>query len=187
IANNTVMLMRGVSRRGFVPDWIAYQGTTVNSGVFVVDPIKGDLGSYDAIRTYMWAGMTSADDPLAEQMLQALKGMLLVTRNNGVPPEKVQTTTGQTSGIGPFGFSAALLPYFKAFGENHLLQHQYLRVQKGIEESLTPQALAVSQPPYYYFVLSLFSLGFMDDRYRFLEDGKLHLKWEKACQYNAMQ
>jgi len=181
IANNTATLMKGASRHGFAPDWVAYQGATAGSGSFVVDPIKGDLGSYDAIRTYLWAGMTPAGDPLAGHMLQALKGMVSATRGNGIPPEKVQTMTGQTSGAGPFGFSAALLPYFKALGENRLLQYQQLRVQKGLEESLTPEALTVSQPPYYYFVLSLFSLGFMDDRYRFLEDGKLQLKWEKAC------
>ncbi|MNJ66660.1 endo-1,4-D-glucanase [compost metagenome] len=50
-----------------------------------------------------------------------------------------------------------------------------------MSKSLSPEALQARQPPYYDFVLSLFALGFMDDRYHFLDDGKLQPLWETSC------
>lgn len=187
IATNTAKLIKSVSTKGYAADWVSYRATGNGSGEFIVDPLKGDLGSYDAIRTYLWAGMMPSRDPLKRPILQALGGMMQSTQSNGVPPEKVQTSTGQTSGNGPFGFSAALLPYFKALGQRSMQEQQARKVQLGIADSLSPEALKTAQPPYYNFVLSLFSLGFMDNRYRFLADGKLQPMWEKTCQRAVTQ
>ena len=147
----------------------------------MTDPTKGDLGSYDAIRTYMWAGLMPARDRLRKPLLTHLNGMLQTTTEDGVPPEKVQVTTGERSGAGPFGFSAALLPYLKALGKTTLQKEQAVRVEQLMAQSLTPEAVKLAQPPYYFFVLSLFSLGYMDNRYHFLEDGKLQPMWETTC------
>ncbi|MNP74073.1 endo-1,4-D-glucanase [compost metagenome] len=49
-------------------------------------------------------------------------------------------------------------------------------------QTLTAEAVQAKQPPYYFFVLSLFSLGYMDNRYHFLDHGKLQPMWEKQCQ-----
>ena len=187
IAVNTTTLIKAVSYKGFVADWVSYRATNANSGEFIVDPLKGDLGSYDAIRTYMWAGMMPSHDKLKRPTLQALNGMREFTAANGFPPEKVQTLTGHANGKGPFGFSVALLPYFKALGENSLQKKQALLVQQDMALALTPEAVKLAQPPYYNFVLSLFSLGFMDNRYHFLSDGKLQPMWEKACQRAVTQ
>jgi len=182
IANNTVTLIKAASSNGFIADWVSYRATGVKSGEFIVDPVKGELGSYDAIRTYMWAGLMPARDGLRKPLLDSLGGMRQATAADGVPPEKVQVQSGTRSGVGPFGFSAALLPYFKALGNAPLQQQQALRVQQLMAQSLTPEALKAAQPPYYYFVLSLFSLGYMDNRYNFLDQGKLQPIWEKKCQ-----
>lgn len=182
IANNTVTLIKAVNGKGFVADWVSYHATGTRSGEFIVDPVKGDLGSYDAIRTYLWAGLMPARDNLRKPLLDNLAGMLRATEADGVPPEKVRVQSGEYSGVGPFGFSAALLPYFKALGNTPLQQQQALRVQELMANSLTPEAVKVAQPPYYFFVLSLFSLGYMDNRYHFLEHGKLQPMWEKKCQ-----
>ncbi|MGF0241692.1 cellulose synthase complex periplasmic endoglucanase BcsZ [Rhodococcus sp. IEGM1300] len=182
IATNTQTLIKAVSYKGFVADWVSYRSTGPGKGEFIVDPVKGELGSYDAIRTYLWAGLMPAQDPLRKPLLDSLGGMLKVTAADGVPPEKVQVTSGQYSGVGPFGFSAALLPYFKALGDASLQQQQALRVQQLMAQSLTPDAVQAAQPPYYFFVLSLFSLGYMDNRYHFLDHGKLQPMWEKKCQ-----
>jgi len=40
---------------------------------------------------------------------------------------------------------------------------------------------AKTQAPYYHYVLSLFSLGWLDGRYRFGDRGSLNLSWKKAC------
>lgn len=181
IAKNTAALIKAVSHNGFVADWVTYRATGAKTGEFVTDPTKGDLGSYDAIRTYMWAGLMPARDRLRKPLLDSLSGMLQATTEDGVPPEKVQVTTGAHSGAGPFGFSAALLPYLKALGKTTLQKEQALRVDQLMAQSLTPEAVKLAQPPYYFFVLSLFSLGYMDNRYHFLDDGKLQPMWETIC------
>jgi endoglucanase len=37
------------------------------------------------------------------------------------------------------------------------------------------------QPMYYHYMLSLFGLGWAEQRYQFLKDGTLKLSWESAC------
>ncbi len=180
IANNTAVMLQTVSPKGFVADWVSYRGANAN-GTFIVDARKGDLGSYDAIRTYLWAGLTPSGDPLAAPVLNALHGMASATADTGIPPEKVRTTTGQTSGSGPFGFSAALVPYFQARGQHELANAQQKRAQTLLEQSLLPSQLQQKQPPYYDFVLSLFGLGWADKHYRFLRTGKVQLSWETTC------
>lgn len=182
IAKNTASLIKAANRKGFVADWVTYRRTGAKSGTFMVDRVKGDLGSYDAIRTYLWAGLMPASDPLRKPLLDNLGGMRAATAIDGVPPEKVEVASHRLSGAGPFGFSAALLPYFQALGDTALQEQQALRVEQLMAQSLTPEALQRAQPPYYFFVLSLFSLGFMDNRYHFLDHGKLQPMWEKTCQ-----
>lgn len=181
IARNTASLIKGVSHNGYVADWVGYRGTGPDKGLFVIDPVKGETGSYDAIRTYMWAGMIPSKDPLAKPILDSLDGMARSVATHGVPPEKVLIQANTTSGDGPFGFSAALLPYFKARQQPWLQEQQRARVEQLMSKRLTPEAVQARQPPYYDFVLSLFALGFMDDRYHFLDDGKLQPLWEASC------
>lgn len=181
IARSTASLIKSVSHHGYVADWVGYRGTGPDQGLFVIDPVKGETGSYDAIRTYLWAGMTPSKDPLAKPILDSLDGMARSVATHAVPPEKVLVQANTTSGDGPFGFSAALLPYFKARQQPWLQAQQRARVDQLMTKSLTPEAVQAGQPPYYDFVLSLFALGFMDDRYHFLDDGKLQPFWEASC------
>ncbi|GAA0509230.1 cellulose synthase complex periplasmic endoglucanase BcsZ [Pigmentiphaga sp. GD03639] len=180
IADNTAALLAAVSPKGYVADWVAYRGASPASGLFVVDPTKGDLGSYDAIRTYLWAGMAPTSDPLADPMLQALRGMAASTASAGTPPERVRAMTGQTEGTGPFGFSSALVPYFTAKKQPWLADLQRRRAQALLDESLRTAGPG-RQPPYYDVVLSLFGLGWAEERYRFLSTGQVQLSWEKTC------
>lgn len=62
---NLNRLLVKASPTGFAPDWVAYQGQAVDRGVFLTSNIKGGVGSYDAIRTYLWAAVTHPDDLLA--------------------------------------------------------------------------------------------------------------------------
>ncbi|MDU9394837.1 cellulose synthase complex periplasmic endoglucanase BcsZ [Pseudomonas sp. zfem002] len=181
IARSTATLMKNGSYNGYVADWVGYRGTGPGTGLFVVDPVKGELGSYDAIRTYLWAGITPTSDPLAKPILDSLGGMAQSVATQGTPPEKVQVKSNTSTGDGPFGFSAALLPYFKARQQPWLEQQQRARVDTLLAQSLTPAAVQTRQPPYYDVVLSLFALGYMDEHYRFLADGKLQPLWETSC------
>ncbi len=187
IAANTATLIKAVSHKGFVADWVSYRATGPGKGEFIVDPIKGEQGSYDAIRVYLWAGITPSKDPLARPILKHLHGMQRAIAANGVPPEKVQVSSAKLSGDGPWGFSAALLPYLDALDEGSERNRQAKRVQTLMAQSLTPEAVKIAQPPYYHFVLGLFALGYMDQRYHFLDDGKLQTFWEKTCSRTATQ
>ena len=184
IAANTVAMIRRASPKGYVADWVGYQGTAsatgAPSGKFVRDPVTGALGSYDAIRVYLWAGVTPKADPAAAPLLAALHGMATGTAADGSPPEKVQVDTGATEGQAPFGYAAALVPYFIARGEPRLAAAQQRRMQQGLDAAFAggnqrPELL------YYNVMLSLFASGWTDKRYRFRRDGTLELSWETSC------
>ena len=170
-------VLEGTTPKGFAADWVAYEVPEgAARGSFVRDPQKGAVGSYDAIRTYLWAGMTPRGDALAPVLRRQLGGMAAALRTTAVPPEKVDTTTGQTEGQGPAGFSAALLPYLRTLGATASLKAQQERVR-----TLLLEAPPGGQLPYYDQVLGLFGTGWMEQRYQFLPSGRLQLRWEKAC------
>lgn len=188
VATNTVRLIQFITPKGYAADWVAYRSLpaapgqqTSGLGQFIPDPMHGVKGSYDAIRTYLWAGMTPAGDPAAQTLQAALHGLADATALAGAPPESVQADSGATQGTGPFGFSAALLPYLQARGNDVLLSSQLERVRAGLAASVTPDNLAARQPSYYDYVLSLFGTGWFEQRYRFGDAGRVSLEWEKKC------
>ncbi|EKS66836.1 MULTISPECIES: cellulose synthase complex periplasmic endoglucanase BcsZ [Caballeronia] len=171
LAQSAAKTIKVTSPRGYAPDWAAYQ-----NGRFVVDPKNGDVGSYDAIRVYLWAGMTSPGDPLARPWLDALGGMRQSVAQAGFPPEKVNVTTGAATGEGPLSYWAALAPYFKALNDD-----RGLGLARAHLEALTAPPGAGREPVYYDRVLGLFGGGFIDGRYRFDENGRLVPNWRSAC------
>jgi len=173
LAKNSAKMITASSPKGFAPDWVGYQGLSPISGKFIVDPNKGDIGSYDAIRVYLWAGMTDANDPLTQPILKSLQGMEKILKSNSTPPERVNTVNGVPSGAGPVGFSAALLPYLKAINKSDLLQAQLERVKNML--------LTKPLPVYYDSVLNLFGIGWFENRYRFSSNGLISLNWNQAC------
>ncbi|TXI29882.1 MAG: cellulase [Aquipseudomonas alcaligenes] len=174
-------LLRESAPQGFAPDWVGYRAVAPQRGVFVESSLKGGQGSYDAIRTYLWAGLAAPRDPQAALVLQALAGMATAVAADGVPPERVDVARGDRQGQGPFGFSAALVPYLRALEQPWLAELQERRALDELRRSLDPQRLEAQPPPYYNFVLSLFALGWSERQYRFLPDGGLELGWEAAC------
>lgn len=183
IANNTARMIQAVSKNGFIADWVSYQiSKQLPNGAFITDPIKGDIGSYDAIRVYLWSGMTSQKDPLATPIQRSISGMIkATTKNGGVPPEMVNVVTGSIQGNGPFGFSSALIPYFSSSNKSLLLAEQLARARSKQLETLSSQNLNTGQPPYYDYVLSLFGLGWIENRFEFLKNGQINLPLESAC------
>ena len=171
---------------GLAANWVGYRATSANAGMFVVDPYSDDLGSYDAIRTYLWAGMTAKADPLAAPMLKALGGFSRATAASpsGLPPEKIHVLTGaaeNNNGFSPLGFSASALVFFQARGETALMQLQKHKLDDVLGKALVASAADGDQPVYYDYMLSLFSQGFTDQKYRFEQDGTVKLFWEGAC------
>ena len=164
--------------KGFVADWVAWHVPEGGgTGAFITDPQKSDVGSYDAIRAYLWAGMTPRSDPLAPLLQKRLGGMAsLLQGGASVPPEQVHVSIGHVDGQAPVGFSAALLPYLQAAGAQGALKTQQERVRRELLE-----APKDAPARYYDQVLGLFGTGFMEQRYQFLPTGRLQLRWEKAC------
>lgn len=181
IALNTVALLEATCPKGFAADWVCYQGTSQTTGQFITDPDKGDIGSYDAIRTYLWAGLTAVGDPLAARFLNTLWGMATVVAQTGAPPEKVNTKTGVTENTGSGGFSAALVPYFHARKEPLLMNTQYNRATSLLQLQVTERRRQSLQPSYYDHVLNLFSTGWQRGHYRFAASGDLQLQWDNLC------
>src|SRR5471030_16544 len=180
LAENGYKLVATTAPHGFSPDWAAYK-----SGQFVVDPQTADTGSYDAIRVYLWAGLTSAADPLARPWLAALGGMRAKVAQTGIPPEKVSSTSGAASGEGPLSYWAALAPYFKTLGDDRglgLARAHLAALDAPVANS--PAATSANpnrEPVYYDRVLGLFGAGFIEGRYRFDEAGRLVPSWRSAC------
>jgi endo-1,4-beta-D-glucanase Y len=194
IAANAYTMIRTTAPLGFAPDWAAWR-----DGRFIVDPKDGDLGSYDAIRVYLWAGLAAPGDPLAKPWLAALGGMRERIAQTGIPPERVATTSGTAQGEAPLGFWGALLPYFRALGDAraaNLAQTHLAALAAAAAaaagtvhapgtqstQSTSGAPAATAAPVYYDEVLMLFGTGSADSRYRFDDTGRLVPHWENACQ-----
>lgn len=176
IAVNTMRMMDQSAPLGFAADWVVYQAAMPKPGQFLSDKETGDLGSYDAIRTYLWAGMVPPGDALRAPMLAQLGGMARALGTQPYPPEKVQVRSASLSGAAPVGFSAAMLPYLRALGKTSLLKVQRDRVKTDLLDVDKNNTAT-----YYDHVLGLFGTGWDENRYRFLPSGKLKLRLETAC------
>lgn len=164
LAERSVAMTRASAPVGFAPDWIAWNGKA-----FVADPGKGAIGSYDAIRCYLWAGMTDPADPLRRTLLDGLSGPASMLRAQSGFAEKIDTRLGVGTGTPSPGFAAALLPYLSALGQPALAKAQLARI---------PAAGTLN---YYDHALVLFGKGWMDRRYRFSADGRLLPAWSSPC------
>lgn len=173
IADNTISLIRDTSPHGFTPDWTVYQ---TGKG-WIPDTERGPIGSYDAIRVYLWAGMLDDADPAKPTLLRLVPGMhRYVAKSGSPPPEKVNTQTGKAEGKGPPGFSAALLPYLQSLEAAPALEKQ-----KQYLGGVGTDAYRGQEPKYYDQVLTLFGLGALENRFQFDRTGQLIPNWKSNC------
>jgi endo-1,4-beta-D-glucanase Y len=155
---------------GFVSDWTDF---TSDAGKA---PIIPTVGSYDAIRVYLWAGMLDKATPHREDLLKSIEGMTTYLRTNDVPPAKVQPDGTVADPNGPPGFSAALLPYAAALQDAQLQSKQMSRLQA----SFKPQTGLYGAPAKYYDQnLALFGVGYLQQQFAFDSSGALKLKWKR--------
>lgn len=169
--NSSRKIILDGSPRGYAPEWVIYDQ---QRGRVLHDDAESDnTGSYNAIRVYMWAGMMHGDDPTRLALLEKLLPMGRYIRNHGAPPESIHILTGEASGTGSSGFSAAMLPFLQAAGLNKVAEQQLRRI---IESS------PVAVNSYYDQVLSLFALGWREKLYRFNSTGNITPVWKSTCQ-----
>jgi endoglucanase len=162
-------LLEGSAPHGFATDWVELR----EGGSFAPSAI----GSYDAIRVYLWAGMLDPETPQRGAILKALSGMGHYLQSNAAPPEKVKQDGSIEGSKGPVGFSAALLPFLSAIGEKNLENQQDSRLRSVLD----PKTGLYGAPPKYYDQdLALFALGFMERRFWFNSQGALQVSWRHS-------
>jgi endoglucanase len=97
--------------------------------------------------------------------------------NHDAPPEKVSDQGIPVEQDGPVGFSAAVLPYLRAYPDlSRVIARQMIRLsaQKDATSGLYGKDIA-----YYDQNLALFATGFLDARFRFGPGGELNVEWKR--------
>jgi endo-1,4-beta-D-glucanase Y len=157
-----ILFAAGVAPNLFVVD---------SAGSVMADTEEVPSGSYDAIRVYLWAGMSGASN---DPQVALLARYAVLVRSLGMPPEKIDPRTAAvtSSGYSPTGFSGAVLPFLAALGDRPTLEVQHERVQRALQAASRGDA-----SNYYDRALILFGKGWYDGQYRFDEQGRLQPRW----------
>ncbi len=171
------ILSRG-SPNGFAMDWVAagfsvspsLSPAQISSGDFAAAPI----GSYDAIRVYLWLGLSDKSTPGLKSLFEATSGMASFLRANVTPPHKVDAAGRVIATDTPVGFSAALIPYLHALGLKSQEKTQMDRIGSLRDPG---SGLYGREAAYYDQNLILFATGWSEGRYHFDRDGKLVTRW----------
>jgi len=181
IALNIPRFLQMSSRHGFAMDWVDYvpgdgfyPSANQRTGTKDAD---APGGSYDAIRVYLWAGMHDSAGRTRSGLLDAIPAMSAYLANHDAPPEKVSDQGVPLAQDGPVGFSAAVLPYLRAFpGLSRASAQQTIRLaaQRDASSGLYGKDLT-----YYDQNLALFSTGYLDGRFRFGPGGELKVEWKR--------
>lgn len=170
-------LIQRSTRQGFAMDWVCYTAgggfsPCLANGKVTPTPV----GSYDAIRVYLWAGMLADVSPAKSRLLSALLGMNNFMLQHPAPPEKVGPDGVPQGTPGPVGFSAALLPYLKSNLDEPAAAQQLVRLQSQLDEK---SYLYGTSPTYYDQNLALFGTGWLEKRFQFGSSGELLVRWSR--------
>ncbi|MBI2786795.1 MAG: cellulase [Legionella longbeachae] len=159
LKRNSRRLLLETSPKGFAPDWVVWN----NGKGWRSDQKYPNLGSYDAIRVYLWVGMLAKDAPQEEIVVTHFSPIITLIQQLGFVPEKIDIRSGKTQGKGSIGFVAALLPLLSNNPPELAIQRQRIYADE------------LSADNYYSSVLRLFGQGWDERRYRFNAQGELLL------------
>jgi endo-1,4-beta-D-glucanase Y len=171
------MLAHG-SGGGFAMDWVS-AGNGIRPSLSPAQLASGShdkppIGSYDAIRVYLWLGIADPATPQVSALLPEVSGMGAYLKLHVTPPEQVDDQGRILSTNAPPGFSAAVLPYLHALG---LRAQEKLQADRLAATYDASRGLYGHSGGYYDQNLALFSTGWSEQRYRFDRDGNLKVKW----------
>ena len=164
VLHSSVQMLHLFAQGGAAPDW-----AFAKAGTLVEDPVHGRVGSYDAIRVYLWVGTMPERNP---QLDRIAHGLLREFEKTAALPERIDARTLAARGSAPPGFYAALIPIAPPDARRAL----EARLSEARKDGL------YGDPPAYYDQnLILFAQGFSESRYRFGGDGSLAPAWETRC------
>lgn len=172
LLTSTYTMLRRSSPQGLVPDWITHDSKLGYSG----DKLHGTVGSFDAIRVYLWLGLTHESDPRAHDIAQSLDGMYRLLVDSWIPPMFVDALSGGNYGAGTTGFYGALIPYLGIMNDAPLQNIFSRRVKSYLLENTITDPIK-----YYDYNLSLFGLGNYEQYFRFDSNGKICTRWSQIC------
>jgi endoglucanase len=198
IAGSLPALLRGASIDGFAPDWLQITADgTITPAAAPDKPGTPATGSYDAIRIYLWSGLTAAGTPGRDAVLKQLASMVIYAAAHPLPPEFIidrQMLEGQmhgktadaeaaktdglldVKGSGPLSYSAALIPFLEA-------THAFVAAgeqEKRLNGAWSSSSGSYGDPPHYYDQnLAMFAVGFTEHRYRINSNGELETPWQR--------
>ncbi len=177
IAAMTPALMERSHRAGFAMDWVCYTpGEGFSPCQANGKKTPSPVGSYDAIRVYLWAGMLSDASPAKNRILHALPSMNFYLQHYPAPPEKINSDGSAQAQPGPVGFSAAILPYLHSFSNESAVAQQMVRIKSQLDEKSN---LFGTSPTYYDQNLVLFGSGWTEKRFQFGANGELLVRWSR--------
>lgn len=179
VLNSLLLMLQKGSGGGFAMDWVE-AGTMIRPSISPSQRATGDhaavpVGAYEAIRVYLWLGMTDAATPGMTTMISQLPGMASYLKQELTPPLEVDFTGRVIKRGAPPGFTAAVLPYLHSLGRRNEERTQLLRLGAMRDDGT---GLYGKQAAYYDQNLALFATGWIDERYHFDRGGKLIVRWQ---------
>lgn len=170
-------LIQKTTVQGFATDWLKVESDETIGPTSALDSAESQAtGSYDAIRVYLWAGLTPAATVGRDAILKSLYGMASYMKSHTVPPEFTSEGQPAVRGTGPVSFSAALIPFLEAVQE---LDAAHLQ-EKRLGSAWSAHTGLYGNPPRYYDQnLAMFSLGYTEHRYRIQSNGDLEVSWRR--------
>lgn len=170
MADRTLRMIRDTSPHGYVADWLLYH----SRDGFGPDPVKGPVGSHDAIRVYLWAGMLHPAERHRAALVKQVDGLYRHWTRNGQVPMRVDVWSGAVlEESATAGFYGVLLP--RALAEPESLKELETRL-----ESFRRGMLYGDPSKYYDQNLVLFGKGFAEGRYHFTANGLLVPRWTQV-------
>ncbi|WP_213608700.1 cellulose synthase complex periplasmic endoglucanase BcsZ [Pseudoalteromonas sp.] len=165
---SSAKLLLNTANKGVSPDWVMFDS---NRG-FYYDKKNTDLGSYNAIRVYLWASMLAQDAPYKKELLAQFDPFIETINERGHVPLNTYAKSGKSEKRGPLGFNAALLPLLAEKGNDSFVIaiQQKLMVDKSFTKSR-----------YYDSVLNLFAESTLNKRFKITADGTLKPMWSTEC------
>jgi len=179
ILNSLDPILAQGSGAGFAMDWLA-----ASNGIRAIvapgqhepgDTAKVPMGSYDAIRVYLWLGIADPQTRGVRTMLSRVGGMAGYLKSHPIPPQQVDPQGRVINPNSPPGFSAAVVPYLKAMDMKGQATTQMDRLAATKDAA---SGLYGKTANYYDQNLALFATGWIEGRYRFDREGKLRVKWK---------